>query len=236
MLDLGLAAFPDHPVLSRLAALADRADGGPAAAEPALPGPGPDAPETPGLRFNMGCGRNQLPGYTNVDQSPVCGPDQVADLEATPWPWPDDCAVEVVFNHSLEHMGGDPKVFLAIMRELYRICRPDATVIINAPHPRHDNFIGDPTHVRAITPQVLSLFSRGENDRWAQQGASNTPLAHYLDVDFEMVSSNVELDEPYRTRLATGAATPDQVQDALRERNNVATEFRMVVKVRKPNR
>lgn len=94
----------------------------------------------------------------------------------------------------------------------------------------------DPTHVRAITPQVLSLFSRGENDRWAQQGASNTPLAHYLGVDFEMVSSNVELDEPYRTRLATGASTPDQIQDALRERNNVATEFRMVVKVRKPKR
>jgi hypothetical protein len=124
-------------------------------------------------------------------------------------------------------------VFLAIMREIYRICRDGAVVHIHVPHPRHDDFLGDPTHVRAISPQVMSLFSKAENDRWAAMGASNTPLAHYLGVDFELTSSTVELDEPYRTRLARGQLSEEQVQTALREKNNVATEYRMALKVRK---
>jgi SAM-dependent methyltransferase len=215
VLDLGLAAFPEHQALRALAAAAAREEAG-----------GP-------LKFNMGCGRDKRPGYLNVDQAPACAPDQVCDLELTPWPWPDDCAEEVLFNHSLEHLGGEPKVFLAIMRELYRICRDGAVVLINVPHPRHDNFLGDPTHVRAVSPQVLSLFSRAENDRWVAMGASNTPLAHYLGVDFELTGCTVELDEPYRTRLAEGQLSQEQVQTALREKNNVATEFRMALKVRK---
>ena len=45
-------------------------------------------------------------------------------------------------------MGADPKVFLKIMQELHRIGRPGCRVVIHVPHPRHDNFLGDPTHVR----------------------------------------------------------------------------------------
>jgi hypothetical protein len=104
------------------------------------------------------------------------------------------------------------------------------------PHRRHDNFIGDPTHVRIISPQVMSLFSRAENDRWAREGASNTPLAHYLGVDFEMAASTIELDEPYRTQLGTGAMTEAQVLTALREKNNVAIEYRMELNVKKAPR
>jgi len=185
------------------------------------------------MKFNMGCGHNKMNGYVNVDLSAVCGPDQVVDLESMPWPWPDDCAEEVIFNHCLEHLGGDPKVFLSIMKELYRVCRDNAVVKIAVPHPRHDNFIGDPTHVRVISPQVLNLFSRKNNDLWARMGASNTPLAHYLSVDFEMASSTIELDEPYRTQFINGVLTEEQAQVALKEKNNVASEFRMELKVRK---
>ncbi|MBF0395018.1 MAG: hypothetical protein HQL38_20270, partial [Alphaproteobacteria bacterium] len=39
--------------------------------------------------------------------------------------------------------------FRAVMRELYRICRDGASITVTVPHPRHDNFIGDPTHVKA---------------------------------------------------------------------------------------
>ena len=80
------------------------------------------------MKFNMGCGQQNRPGYVNVDVAASSTADEVVDLEATPWPWPDSCAEEVVFNHALEHMGGDPKVFLAIMAELYRICAPGAVL------------------------------------------------------------------------------------------------------------
>jgi IS30 family transposase len=85
--------------------------------------------------------------------------------------------------------------------------------------------MGDPTHVRIITPQVMTLFSRANCDIWKSQGASNTPLAHYLDVDFETVSAEVKLDEPYASALRSGQLRPEDANTLLRERNNIATEF-----------
>jgi hypothetical protein len=70
------------------------------------------------MKFNMGCGHNRIPGYVNVDAFAACEPDEVFDLEQTPWPWPSGCAEEVLFIHSLEHMGADAKVFLAIIQEI----------------------------------------------------------------------------------------------------------------------
>lgn len=181
----------------------------------------------------MGCGHNRLAGYVNVDAYPTAGPDQVVDLEVMPWPWADNCAEEVMFNHSLEHMGADPKVFLAIMTELYRICAPGAVVAINVPHPRHDNFIGDPTHVRVITPQVLALFDRALNDQWQAAGVANSPLAHYTGVDFHITETRTVLDQPYAAQFKAGQITQAELQEAMRARNNVALEFQIKLVARK---
>ncbi|HTI66538.1 MAG TPA: hypothetical protein VL460_03205 [Caulobacteraceae bacterium] len=185
------------------------------------------------MKLNMGCGHNRLEGYVNVDLSPACAPDQVVDLERTPWPWETGSAEAVLFNHSLEHIGGDPRVFLAIMQELYRVCAAGAVVDIRVPHPRHDNFIGDPTHVRIISPQVLSLFDRALNDEWKRTGAPNTPLAHYTGVDFVIAEAQTVIAEPYRSRYHAGELTQGQVAEALRTSNNVAEAFHIKLTVRK---
>jgi hypothetical protein len=181
----------------------------------------------------MGCGHNRLDGWVNVDLSPACSPDQVADLEVTPWPWETASVSEVLFNHSLEHIGADPRVFLEIMKELYRVCAPGAVVDIRVPHPRHDNFIGDPTHVRIISPQVLSLFDRALNDQWQAAGEPNTPLAHYTGVDFHIVSAQTLIGEPYRSMYQQGQITQEQIAEALRTSNNVAEAFHIKLEVRK---
>lgn len=188
------------------------------------------------MKFNMGCGQNRQPGYVNVDSAAASEPDEVVDLEVTPWPWPDGCAEEIVFNHSLEHMGADPKVFLAIMREIYRIAAPGAAVRIHAPHPRHDSFVNDPTHVRAITPQMMELFDRPLNELWRERGVANTPLSLYLDVDFELVRRDVVLDEPYRSRLKSGALSTEAAQELVKTGNNIAAEFRIEMVAHKPPR
>src|SRR5271154_2869493 len=118
------------------------------------------------MNLNMGCGYKKIAGYVNVDVSPQCSPDMAIDLETTPWPWLSNSADAVLFNHSLEHLGASPGAFEALMRELYRICRPGAAVTINVPHPRHDDFIDDPTHVRAVTPALLTLFSKKANQEF----------------------------------------------------------------------
>jgi SAM-dependent methyltransferase len=185
------------------------------------------------LKFNMGCGLNHRPGYVNVDASAECRPDEVVDLEATPWPWADNCADEVRFIHALEHMGGESRVFLGLMRELYRICAPGAAVVIHVPHPRHDNFLNDPTHVRPITPQILNLFDREANEDWRRLGAANTPLALYTGVDFKVAEVQTVLAEPYMTQLREQRITPAEIEEAVRARNNVIEEWRLTLLVRK---
>jgi methyltransferase family protein len=185
------------------------------------------------VKLNMGCGNNKLPDFTNVDLFPECGPDQVVDLDAVPWPWADNSVDEVLFNHSLEHLGAESRTFLAIMKELYRVCRKDALVRINVPHPRHDHFIGDPTHVRIISPDVLRLFSKKNNDFWQETGAANSPLAKYLGVDFEIEHIDIILDEPYLSLFKQGSMNADQIGLAMKEKNNVATEYRITMRVRK---
>jgi hypothetical protein len=185
------------------------------------------------MKLNMGCGHNKMDGWVNVDLSAECAPDVVCDLESLPWPWTDDSVEEVLFNHSLEHLGQNPRVFLGMMQELYRVCRDGARIEIHVPHPRHDDFIGDPTHVRPITPALLTLFDRRQCDEWQRLGAANSPFAHYLHVDFALVDTQWILDEPYSTQYREKVISHADFERMARQLNNVIKEIWMVAIARK---
>jgi hypothetical protein len=181
------------------------------------------------MRLNLGCGYDRLDGWLNIDKVAACGPDQVLDLERTPWPFADDSVDEVLMSHVLEHLGADPEVFFAIVKELYRVCRHGAEVRIHVPHPRHDDFINDPTHVRAITPELLFLFSQRQNRIWRENKASNTLLAFYLDVDFEVKKASLVLDPRYADALARGQIQEGQLDELARSYNNVVREYAIIL-------
>ena len=134
-------------------------------------------------------------------------------------------------SHSLEHLGATPDVFLRIMQELYRVCRDGAKLQITVPHPRHDNYLGDPTHVRPITPQVLRLFSRKLNLEWQSQGFANTPLALYHDVDFEVEESTYVLEEEYARKWRDAGGSQQELERLLRTHINVASEISIRLRV-----
>jgi hypothetical protein len=185
------------------------------------------------LKLNLGCGSHKLAGWVNVDKEPACAPDRIVDLESLPWPFESDSVGAVMFRHSLEHLGRTPEIYLGIFRELYRVCAPNAEVTIIAPHPRHDDFISDPTHVRAITPQGLELFSKKKNRAWAEAGLANTPLGLYLDVDFEIVRATMRPAAIWRERLKKGLVRESEFAEVVRHYNNVIREIEVVLAVRK---
>lgn len=181
------------------------------------------------MKLNLGSGQNPVEGLINVDKHG--SPDVKWDLEVFPWPWPDDSVDEVLFHHSLEHMGERIETFIGIMKELYRVCSHGAIVHIAVPHPRHDNFIDDPTHVRVITPELLGCFCK----RFCLQSqaikAANSPLALYHGVDFEIEGVTYTLDEPYAAEYRAGKINNADVQQLMKKYNNVSAEWRINLRV-----
>lgn len=186
------------------------------------------------LRINIGCGNNHMDGHLNVDKEAWCHPDLTYDVERTPWPWQDNTTSEVYMNHVLEHLGHDPKVFIAIVKEVYRVLKIGGLWTINVPHPRSDGFISDPTHVRPITPHLMSMFSKTICRQTIAKGWANTPFAIYHDVDFEIIKSEYKLLEPWWTRLVKARETDNKeeleaVARAQEERWNVIGECNLVL-------
>lgn len=183
------------------------------------------------LKLNLGCGINLKKGYINVDK--YGKPDLLFNLENLTWPWEDNSVEEILLNHVLEHLGQETWQYFEIIQELYRICADGAKIDIVVPHPRHDDFISDPTHVRAITPLGLSLFSKTLNRKWAENHNANSQLALQLDVDFEIEKVNLGLEKEWADKLDSGKLTALQIHEIATRYNNVVKEIQVVLRVKK---
>lgn len=88
--------------------------------------------------LNLGCGEDHRPAAWNVDLSEAVNPDEVVDLQETPWPWPDDEFTTVTARHILEHLDPVP------WDELFRVMADGGTLVWVYPigHTRFE----DPTH------------------------------------------------------------------------------------------
>lgn len=111
------------------------------------------------LRENLGCGRNAMAEWVNVDAVALPGVDVVADLDrcrTMPLPFADDSADAFLLSHVIEHLR-DP---LALMQESHRIARPGALATVRSPYGSSNDADEDPTHVRRMFVQSFGCFSQ----------------------------------------------------------------------------
>lgn len=171
------------------------------------------APELkPGLKLDLGCGKNKREGFIGVDSRDFQGVDQVVDLveEATPWniekkddkfyrraqtykpwPWADGSVDEVHCSHFLEHLTGAERVHF--FNELYRVLAPTeynaagqpikGFATIIVPHWSNERAYGDPTHQ---WPPVTFFSFYYLNREWR---AVNAPHCGYT-CDFDVRGNN----------------------------------------------
>lgn len=111
------------------------------------------------MKLNIGCGRNVIEGWMNVDIVPLPGVDVVYDLERPKLerlPLNDDSVEEFLLSHVIEHVRNS----LGLMEELHRVAKPDARMVIRVPHGASDDAHEDPTHVRCYFPGSFGYFSQ----------------------------------------------------------------------------
>lgn len=122
--------------------------------------------------LNLGCGRRHMPGAHNVDRSRRCQPDEQVDLEALPWPWPDDHFYVVHAYQILEHV--EPRH--EIIQEIWRVCANGALVSLSVPRHDSDGYVQHTLH--------KSKYNEGCFGYYAMDVQYNAWLGEYAEDRF----------------------------------------------------
>jgi SAM-dependent methyltransferase len=80
--------------------------------------------------IDIGCGANKRRGFVGVDIAPSSGVDHVMNFETDRLPFGDNSVDHVFSNHAFEHIHSPQN----ILREIVRVCKPNALVEIWTPY------------------------------------------------------------------------------------------------------
>lgn len=93
------------------------------------------------IQIDLGCGKNKQTGFIGVDRYPIPGVDVLVNLNER-LPFRDDTVDLIFASHSLEHVEN----ILAIMKEIYRICKHGAQLCVVAPYSEQKLNVANPYH------------------------------------------------------------------------------------------
>lgn len=108
------------------------------------------------MKLNIGCGRNQIKGFVNVDCMGLPGVDIVCKVGIEKLPLEDNIADEIFCSHTLEHIEKP----LPFMQELWRVAKPGCLLTIRVPYGSTDVAFEDPTHIRQYFPGSFQYFGQ----------------------------------------------------------------------------
>jgi predicted SAM-dependent methyltransferase len=115
-----------------------------------------------GIQLDIGCGGAKQEGFVGMDVRPLPGVDIVWDVNEFPWPLPDDCVVQAIASHLVEHINPAGGGFIDFMNEVWRVMQVDGKFAIATPHGRSDGFLQDPTHCNPCSEATWAYFDPKE--------------------------------------------------------------------------
>jgi len=136
--------------------------------------------ETKRVKINLGCGREILKDYINLDIVQLEGIDIVHNLDEFPYPFVDNMFDEVRMKSIMEHLENVQKT----LEELWRISKPNAIIIIRVPHFSSLGAFVDPTHKRFFTYYSFDYYCED-----AKKEISD--FSYYSKTKFKMVSRRI---------------------------------------------
>ena len=136
------------------------------------------------MKLLLGGGNIKKEGYTNLDILPLENVDIVADLNKG-IPLEDNTVETILANNILEHLPDT----MAIMKEMWRVCKPGATVVIKVPYFKSTAAFKDPTHIRFFTERTMEYFDRS----YAEKG-----LLPEYQIGFDYKTKKITFNYYYR--------------------------------------
>ena len=184
------------------------------------------------LKLNLGCGTSRKIGMINCDLYPMTAAELTFNLEESNWPFQDSTVEEVELSHVLEHIKNTEIFF----KELYRVCKHGARILITVPYPRHDWFLIDPTHVRSWHHESFSHLEKEKCLKWFFSGDTKTPLAIYWNIDFKIDGLKI-ISQENSTQLEVNSLFGRNVDINLANKylNNIASEIKLTLLAIKPH-
>ncbi|WP_157275139.1 class I SAM-dependent methyltransferase [Dechloromonas agitata] len=148
------------------------------------------------LILDIGCGRKKIAGAVGIDFSPMSDADVVIDLNYEPLPF-DDSSVDFIYSsHTLEHLSLDG--FFHVMREAYRVLRPEAQFKIVVPYFTTSVNLANPFHNNNIcfNEHTFRFFSSDLECEAIPKLEYQTPSCPHWGLRY---SANSEIDLEFKT-------------------------------------
>ena len=135
------------------------------------------------IKLDLGSGRSARRGFYSVDHLELDGVDIVADLNETLDLLPDNCVEYVFSQHALEHV----QHLLPLLREIFRVTKPNGFIEVIVPHFSNPYYYSDPTHIR-----FFGLYSMYYFVQSSKQHAIRKVPSFYSDARFDIESVRIE--------------------------------------------
>lgn len=190
-------------------------------------------------RLNLGCGYMKFEDHLNVDIDEKTNPDEVVDLNTTPWPWKDNEFGHIIAKEILEYLGNDKKDLVRILKEMYRISDNGAIWEIAIPHHRSDMIINNPLIKNAISPAFFSLFNQKDISEIYRKGIPDTSIpliAFDEDIDLDVADVQYKYTPYWENRMRSQTVSQDELMYSIAHLNNVAEMTILLIEVHKPTR
>lgn len=121
--------------------------------------------EQSGIRLDIGCGGNKMPGFVGMDYREMDGVDIVHDVLRFPWPLPDESVNIAVASHLVEHLspdGGDQRVLpllqLLIKKKVLTKKEVDKYIGEMDPGPRFFRFMNEVWRVLKVGGEFAMVY------------------------------------------------------------------------------
>tara|TARA_R110000868_G_scaffold408293_7_gene691059 strand:+ start:7709 stop:8254 length:546 start_codon:yes stop_codon:yes gene_type:complete len=108
------------------------------------------------MKLNLGCGSDIRKEWINLDIAKLDGVDIVHDINNLPLPFEGEHFDHILAQDILEHLE-----YISLLKDLYRILKPNGTIEIRVPHFTSRYNFNDPTHRKMFSSKTLDFFVTG---------------------------------------------------------------------------